>query len=231
MAEKVTVTEFEYVDKAFGLNIDETFENIDPTYMPARLKTFIEQGRNKRIYIEGIEKLGAKAFMAMIEKRSTEKRMVPTPLIAIHRETGTTTDQFDHYDKIIQYAAIAEAFHAQILPKTFSYTIKIIGRKEHRDLLETMTVLIDARLRNGNDVIYAPHIARWNDSEGAPQKKEINNYIQFSKTDIDNPAWTPTFEGGYMTLEKGQEVLTHAIVSSIITPSIIDFNFLGVESL
>lgn len=231
MAEKVTVTEFEYLDKAFGLNIDQTFEDTDPTYMPARLKRFIEQGRNKRIYIEGVEKLGAKGFMTMIEKRSVEKKHVPLPLIAIHRETGTTTDQFDHYDKIIQYAAIAEAFHAQILPKTFSYTIKIIGNKEQRDLLETMTILIDARLRNGNDVIYFPHIARWDDNEGDPQQKEIKNYIQFSKTDIDNPAWTPTFEGNYMTLEKGQEVLTHAMISSIITPSIIDFNFLGVESL
>lgn len=228
MPDKINPPELEYIDKAFGLNIDQTFEDVDPVYMPARLKKFIEQGRNKRIYIGGTEKKGAKAFKTMIEKRSTEKKIVPTPLIAIHREVGSTTDKYDYYGKKTQFYGIAQAFKAQILPKTFSYTIQIIGKRDQRDLLEIMTGLIDGRLHESN-MLLVPHIVKWDDN--GPKQEELPVYVQLSKTDIDNPAWTPTFEGEYLTLEKGQEALTHIILSSVITPDIIDFNFLGVENL
>ncbi|MCK5611283.1 hypothetical protein KAR91_55955 [Candidatus Pacearchaeota archaeon] len=228
MPDKINPPELEYIDKAFGLNIDQTFEDVDPEYMPARLKRFIEQGRNKRIYIGGTEKKGAKAFKTMIEKRSAEKKIVPTPLIAIHREVGSTTDKYDYYGKTTQFYSIAQAFKAQILPKTFSYTIQIIGKRDQRDLLEIMTGLIDGRLHESN-MLLVPHIVKWDDN--GPQQEELPVYVQLSKMDIDNPAWTPEFEGEYLTLEKGQEALTHIILSSVITPDIIDFNFLGVESL
>lgn len=228
MAEKITPPELEYLDKAFGLNLDQVFEDLDTEYMPTPIQKFVTRGRGKRIHIGGTEKQPAKAFRTMVEKRSTDKKILPTPLILIHREVGTTTDKFDYYSKTEQFKDIAQAFKAKVLPKTFSYTIQILGRRTQRDLLEIMTMLIDGRFRE-NTALSVPHVVKWDDN--GPQTKEINVYVQLVETDTTNPAWTPTFEGDYMTLEKGQEVTTHIILSSIITPSIIDFNFLGVESL
>lgn len=229
MAEKINSIKLEYIDKAFGLNLDQTFEDIDPFYMPSDLKKFIQRGRNKRILIGGTEKESAKAFRTKVEKRSKDKKILPTPLIVIHREIGTTTDQYDYFSKVSQYYHIAQAFKAQILPKTFSYTIQILGRKTQRDLLEIMSGLIDGRFRD-NTALQVPHVVKWSE-EGEEQEQEIPVHVQLVETDTTNPAWTPTFEDEYMTLEKGQEVATHIILSSVITPSLIDFNFIGVDSL
>ena len=228
MSEKTNAPELEYIDKAFGLNLDQVFEDLDPEYMPTALQKFVARGRDKRIHIGGTEKQPAKAFRTSLEKRSTEKKPIPTPIILIHREVGTTTDQFDYYSKTEQFKDIAQAFKAKVLPKTFSYTIQILGTRTQRDLLEIMSMLIDGRFRE-NTALSVPHVVKWDDN--GPQQKEINVYVQLVETDTTNPAWTPTFEGNYMTLEKGQEVTTHIILSSMITPSIIDFNFLGVEVL
>ena len=51
MSEKINPPELEYLDKAFGLNLDQVFEDLDAEYMPILLQKFVARGRNKRIHI------------------------------------------------------------------------------------------------------------------------------------------------------------------------------------
>lgn len=222
------VTPFEYIDKAFGYNLVQAF-NIDPDYMPQQIKSFLERPQNKKIYFGGIEKQGAKAFRTMVEKRSADKKIIPSPLIVVHREVGSTTDEYQSFNETLQYKDILQAFKAQVIPKTFSFTIQIFARNDQREILDILSTLIDVWMYEHYSLTI-PHVVKWTENQ-TEEQEEMNFPLDISLTDIQNPSWTPVIDGHYLGIENGKDVKTQIIVSNMITPSIIDFNFVGVESL
>lgn len=223
-----TTTAFEYIDKAFGLNLVKAFD-IDPSYMPQEIKTFLSRPMNKKIHFGGIEKQGAKAFRTMIEKRSSDRKIIPSPLVVVHREVGSTNDKPDYLKEARQYKDILQGFQAQVLPTTFTFTIQMFARKDQREILDILSALVTGWLYEHYSMT-APHVVKWTENQVEHQEEmEIPVYI--SLTDIHNPSWSPVIEGHYLGIERGLDVNTQIILSSMITPSMVDFNFIGVESL
>lgn len=222
------VTPFEYVDKAFGYNLVQAF-NIDPSRMPTEIQSFLSRPQNEKIHFGGIEKQGAKAFRTAIEKRSAEKKIIPSPLVVIHSEIGSTNDKYEFQSSISQYKDILQAFDAKIMPKTFSYTIQIFARRDQRPILDLLSTLIDAWLYE-HYILTIPHVVKWTENE-VEEQAEIEIPLDLSIVDVVNPAWAPVIDGHYLGVEKGQEAATKVIISNMITPSVIDFNFVGVEGL
>ena len=223
-------TPYEYMDKAFGYNLVQAFENVTlGDDAPEEIVRYISRPQNKKNHIGGIEKQGAKAFRTMIEKRSADKKIIPSPLVVVHRELGSTNDKLDYFKQALQYKDILQAFEAQVMPKTFTFTIQLFVRSDQRDILDIMSSFIDGWLYE-HYLLTIPHVVKWTEND-VEQQEEITIFFEISKMDIDNPSWTPVIEGHYLGIERGLDASTMIILSNMITPSIIDFNFLGVESL
>ena len=221
-------TSFEYIDKAFGLNIVKAFD-IDPDYMPQQITSFLERPQNKKIHFGGIEKQGAKAFRTMVEKRSSDRKPIPSPLVVVHREIGSTTDQNYSFRETLQYKDILQAFKVQVIPKTFSFTIQIFARRDQKEILDIMSSLIDVWLYEHYSLT-VPYVVKWTEDQ-VEKQQEMSFPLDISLVDIRNPAWTPVVDGHYIGIENGKDVKTQIIVSNMITPSITGFEFVGVESL
>ncbi len=230
MAEQITP--FEYVDKAFGFNLVQAF-SIDPTHMPKEIQSFLARDINKKIHFGGIEKQGAKAFRTMVEKRSPDKKSLPSPLIVVHREVGSTNDKYEYFSDVQQYQNILQAFKAQVAPKTFSFTIQIFARSDQRGILDFLHPMVDIWLREHSSIT-VPHVINWTEEiegEDVEQQEELQIPLDLNLTDIQNPAWVPVVDGHYLGVERGQDANTYVVLSNMIAPAVIDFNFVGVESL